>query len=32
MPSAYHPKYVESSWYEWWEKSGFFKPEIVCFF
>jgi len=29
MPSAYHPKYVESSWYEWWEKAGFFKPEYV---
>jgi valyl-tRNA synthetase len=27
MPSGYHPKYVESAWYAWWEKSGFFKPE-----
>lgn len=27
MPSSYHPKYVESSWYEWWEKQGFFAPE-----
>jgi valyl-tRNA synthetase len=27
--SAYHPKAVESAWYEWWEKSGFFKPEAV---
>ncbi|KAL1864623.1 hypothetical protein VTK73DRAFT_5777 [Phialemonium thermophilum] len=23
---AYDPQAVESSWYEWWEKSGFFKP------
>ena len=29
MPSSYQPTYVESSWYEWWEKSGFFKPEYV---
>ncbi|KAK2722041.1 valine--tRNA ligase-like isoform X2 [Artemia franciscana] len=27
MPNAYNPKYVESAWYEWWEKEGFFKPE-----
>ncbi|KAK3371896.1 mitochondrial valyl-tRNA synthetase [Podospora didyma] len=25
--SAYHPTAVESSWYQWWEKSGFFRPE-----
>jgi len=25
--SAYVPSAVESSWYQWWEKSGFFKPE-----
>lgn len=25
--SAYSPKAVESAWYEWWEASGFFKPE-----
>jgi valyl-tRNA synthetase len=25
--SAYSPKAVESSWYSWWEKSGYFKPE-----
>jgi valyl-tRNA synthetase len=23
---AYNPKAVESSWYQWWEKSGFFQP------
>jgi len=27
LPDAYSPQYVESAWYSWWEKSGFFKPE-----
>ncbi|XP_068603735.1 valine--tRNA ligase, mitochondrial [Brachionichthys hirsutus] len=27
FPSSYSPEYVESSWYEWWEKEGFFRPE-----
>lgn len=27
MPDQYSPKYVEAVWYDWWEKSGFFKPE-----
>lgn len=27
LPEAYSPKYVEASWYSWWEKQGFFKPE-----
>ncbi|CDW54315.1 valyl trna synthetase; valine trna ligase [Trichuris trichiura] len=27
LPSAYSPRYVESCWYAWWEKCGFFKPE-----
>ncbi|TRY74507.1 hypothetical protein TCAL_09188 [Tigriopus californicus] len=22
------PEYVEAAWYDWWEKSGFFKPEF----
>jgi valyl-tRNA synthetase len=26
---AYIPKVVESAWYEWWEKEGFFKPELI---
>lgn len=26
---AYNPVAVESAWYEWWEKSGFFKPEFT---
>lgn len=24
---AYSPHAVESAWYSWWEKSGFFKPQ-----
>uniref|UniRef100_A0AC34FU05 Valine--tRNA ligase n=1 Tax=Panagrolaimus sp. ES5 TaxID=591445 RepID=A0AC34FU05_9BILA len=27
LPSEYSPKYVESAWYEFWEKEGLFKPE-----
>ncbi|SHO78257.1 Mitochondrial and cytoplasmic valyl-tRNA synthetase [Malassezia sympodialis ATCC 42132] len=26
MESGYHPLHVESSWYAWWEKKGFFTP------
>ncbi|CAI2293634.1 unnamed protein product [Caenorhabditis sp. 36 PRJEB53466] len=29
LPSAYCPSYVESAWYSWWEKQGFFKPEYI---
>ncbi|CAG8513516.1 9429_t:CDS:10 [Paraglomus occultum] len=29
MPSVYNPAYVESSWYAWWEKEGFFKPVLT---
>jgi valyl-tRNA synthetase len=25
---AYNPLAVESAWYSWWEKEGFFKPEF----
>ncbi|MCJ1415516.1 hypothetical protein MMC32_001848 [Xylographa parallela] len=25
---AYIPEVVESGWYDWWEKEGFFKPEF----
>ncbi|XP_037549531.1 valine--tRNA ligase, mitochondrial [Nematolebias whitei] len=28
FPSSYSPEYVESCWYQWWEKEGFFSPEI----
>uniref|UniRef100_A0AAF5PKK1 Valine--tRNA ligase n=1 Tax=Wuchereria bancrofti TaxID=6293 RepID=A0AAF5PKK1_WUCBA len=27
LPNAYSPRYVEAAWYEWWQKSGFFRPE-----
>ncbi|KAK9353638.1 tRNA synthetases class I-domain-containing protein [Lipomyces doorenjongii] len=26
---SYNPQVVESAWYEWWEKEGFFKPELT---
>uniref|UniRef100_A0A5S6QX45 Valine--tRNA ligase n=1 Tax=Trichuris muris TaxID=70415 RepID=A0A5S6QX45_TRIMR len=29
LPPAYSPRYVEASWYAWWEKCGFFKPEYA---
>uniref|UniRef100_A0AAR2KAG6 Valine--tRNA ligase, mitochondrial n=1 Tax=Pygocentrus nattereri TaxID=42514 RepID=A0AAR2KAG6_PYGNA len=25
--TSYSPEYVESCWYPWWEKQGFFRPE-----
>jgi len=28
MAKTYDPKNVETAWYEWWEKEGFFKPEM----
>ncbi len=28
IPDAYYPSYVESAWYEWWEKEGLFRPEL----
>uniref|UniRef100_A0A667X2V9 Valine--tRNA ligase, mitochondrial n=1 Tax=Myripristis murdjan TaxID=586833 RepID=A0A667X2V9_9TELE len=31
FPSSYSPEYVESSWYQWWEKEGFFTPEHHSF-
>lgn len=27
---AYNPVAVESAWYTWWEKEGFFKPEFTA--
>jgi hypothetical protein len=27
LPDGYEPRFVESNWYEWWVKEGFFKPE-----
>ncbi len=28
FPPTYQPKYVESAWQAWWEKEGFFKPDV----
>jgi valyl-tRNA synthetase len=27
---AYNPDAVESAWYSWWEKEGFFKPQLTA--
>ncbi|KAF2237140.1 valyl-tRNA synthetase [Viridothelium virens] len=27
---AYSPSAIESSWYSWWESSGFFKPQFTA--
>ncbi|XP_030644740.1 valine--tRNA ligase, mitochondrial [Chanos chanos] len=27
FPQSYSPQYVESTWYQWWEEKGFFRPE-----
>ena len=27
--SSYHPIAVESAWYAWWEKEGFFQPQFT---
>ncbi len=27
--SSYHPVAVESAWYAWWEKQGFFQPQFT---
>eukprot|EP01041_Mallomonas_annulata_P000590 gene590-1143_t len=28
FPPTYQPKYVESAWQSWWEKSGYYKPDV----
>ncbi|TIA73266.1 hypothetical protein E3P84_01662 [Wallemia ichthyophaga] len=28
MASGYNPVAIESAWYDWWEKKGFFKPSL----
>uniref|UniRef100_A0A8C9U3V5 Valine--tRNA ligase, mitochondrial n=1 Tax=Scleropages formosus TaxID=113540 RepID=A0A8C9U3V5_SCLFO len=28
FPASYSPQYVEACWYQWWEKKGFFSPEL----
>ncbi|KAH9946584.1 tRNA synthetases class I-domain-containing protein [Amylocystis lapponica] len=29
MSSGYNPIAVESAWYDWWEKEGYFKPQTT---
>jgi valyl-tRNA synthetase len=28
FPATYQPSYVEAAWQQWWEKSGFYKPNL----
>uniref|UniRef100_A0A6Q2ZNU4 valine--tRNA ligase n=1 Tax=Esox lucius TaxID=8010 RepID=A0A6Q2ZNU4_ESOLU len=28
LPDSYSPQYVEAAWYPWWEKQGYFKPDV----
>ena len=28
FPTGYQPEYVESAWQDWWEKSGFYAPNV----
>ncbi|XP_069701064.1 valine--tRNA ligase-like isoform X2 [Periplaneta americana] len=30
FPAAYVPKDVESNWYYWWEKQGYFSPNLAA--
>lgn len=30
MAPSYSPRHVESAWYAWWERSGFFTPEYAA--
>ncbi|GAB5587672.1 valine--tRNA ligase [Umbelopsis nana] len=30
MAANYNPRAVESAWYDWWLKEGFFKPELTA--
>jgi len=29
MSAGYNPIAVESAWYDWWEKQGYFKPRLT---
>lgn len=29
MAAGYNPIAVESAWYDWWDKQGFFKPRLT---
>ena len=28
FPPTYQPKYVESAWQDWWEKEGYYRPDM----
>jgi valyl-tRNA synthetase len=28
FPTSYQPKYVESAWQAWWEKEGYYTPDV----
>ncbi len=28
FPPTYQPKYVEAAWQSWWEKCGYYKPNV----
>jgi valyl-tRNA synthetase len=28
FPPTYQPKYVEAAWQSWWEKSGYYQPNV----
>ena len=28
FPPTYQPKYVEAAWQSWWEKCGFYTPDV----
>ncbi|KAG0255443.1 AP-1 adaptor complex sigma subunit Aps1 [Actinomortierella ambigua] len=30
MAASYNPRAVESAWNDWWEKEGFFQPELTA--
>ena len=29
FPTSYQPKYVEAAWQQWWEKKGFYAPDVA---
>lgn len=29
MASGYNPIAVEAAWYDWWDKQGFFSPQLT---
>ena len=29
FPATYQPKYVEAAWQQWWEKEGYYAPDVA---